>query len=65
MKILIKQTICEVINCNYKKIEKYRARSILKCMRIQSILKTLKTIKEKYKIKSNKRHNINMEKLMK
>ena len=58
---MIKQTICEVINCNYKRIEKYSLMSIFKCMEMQSIVETLKTIKQKYIIKSTKRHNIGIE----
>jgi len=56
--ILIKETVCELMNCNYEQIREYSKMSILKSMSIDNILKTIEILKEKHNVYSNK--NLNM-----
>ncbi len=59
---LLKQTICEVLNCEYHQIKKYMILSLFKSMKLQDILNVINIIKTKYKIEV-KKYNITLEQL--
>jgi len=60
---LLKETICEIVDCDYRQIKKYKILSIFKCMKLVDILKIINTIKEKYSIKVKKKYNITNDQL--
>ncbi|SVD33299.1 uncharacterized protein METZ01_LOCUS386153, partial [marine metagenome] len=55
---LLKETISEVLSCDYSKIKKFAVFSLLNCMKLEDILKVIEAIKEKFNININKRYNI-------
>ena len=61
--VLLKATVCEVLNCNYSLVEKYSILSILKCMQLKRILQVIEIIKERYNIHINERCNITKDQL--
>ena len=60
---LLKETICEVLNCDYTQIKKYAVFSLFNCMKLENILKVLKAIKEKHTISIDRRYNITKDQL--
>lgn len=60
----IKETICEIINCDIEKIKYTMLYSIFKCIKIADIYKVIDATKCKYKININRRYNLTNEQLM-
>lgn len=60
---LLKESICEILNCNYAQIKKYRIFSIFKSMKLKDILQVIETIKKKYNIHIDERFNITKDQL--
>ena len=60
---LVKETICEVLECDYEQIKKYMILSLFKCMKLKDILKVISIIKNKYSIKVEKEYNITKDQL--
>lgn len=60
---LIKETICEILDCDYEQIKKYMILSIFHCMKLEDILKVINTIKKKYSIKVEKEYNMTKNQL--
>jgi peptidoglycan/xylan/chitin deacetylase (PgdA/CDA1 family) len=61
--ILIKETICEIFDCDYSEIKKFMILSIFKSMKLDDILKVMNVIKKKYNIKIEKSFNITKDQL--
>jgi len=62
---LLKEAICEMLNCNYTQIEKYTIYSIFKCMQLEDIFQAINVIKEKHNIEVDKKYNITKEQFRK
>jgi len=62
--ILIKETVCELMNCNFEQISKYSKMSILKSLNIDIILKVIETLKEKHRMLSNENFNMTENQLI-
>jgi len=60
---LLKETICEILDCDYEQIKKYMILSIFKCMKLEDILEIMNTIKKKYSIKVEKEYNMTKNQL--
>lgn len=60
---LVKEAICEILNCNYRRIEKCMVSSMFNCMRLSDILRVIDTLKQRYHICINKSYNIKKEQL--
>ncbi len=55
---ILKETICQIFNCRYDKIEKYTLFSIFTCMKLKDILKVISLIKERHNIEITQKYNI-------
>lgn len=62
--ILIKETVCELTNCNFEQINRYSKMSILKSLNIDIILKVIETLKEKHRMLSNENFNMTENQLI-
>jgi hypothetical protein len=60
---LLRETICEIFDCDYREIRKYMILSIFKSMKLHDIIKVINTIKKKYKIEVKKEYNITISQL--
>jgi len=61
---VVKEMICETLNCKYEYIKKYRVLSLFKCMKLKDILQVIAAIKEKYGITIDKKYNLTKDQLL-
>lgn len=61
--VVIRETICDILGCNYAQIKRYGVFSIVMCTKLKNLVQIIDTLKEKHNIKINEKYNITEDEL--